>query len=109
MRALLALFLAAVLSACTTVSQIRPHEKVVINGALAVEPPRSWSQITTFAIYGAQVVVWTKDGAELNKLCFLGGLEDNTSIHSDRPGKAPEPRFRSDMTPSEVMELFEAA
>jgi hypothetical protein len=109
MRALLALLLAAALAACTAVSQVKPHERVVINGSLAVEPPQSWSQVTTFAVYGAQVVVWTKDGAELNKLCFVGGLENNTSIHSDRPGKAPEPRFRSNMTPSEVMELFEAA
>jgi len=109
MRLLLALSLALVLTACTTVSQIRPNERVVINGALAVQPSKSWSQVTTFAIYGAQVVVWTKDGAELNKLCFVGGLEDNTSIHADRPGKTPEPKFRSNMTPIEVMELFEAA
>ena len=109
MRILVALALAVALAACTTVSEIKPHERVVLNGSLAVDPPQSWSQVTTFAIYGAQVVVWTKDGPELDKLCFVAGLEDNTSIHADRPGKAPEPKFRANMTPSEVMELFEAA
>jgi hypothetical protein len=109
MRLMLALSFTLALAGCTAVSEIRPHERVVINGSLAVEPPQSWSQVTTFSIYGAQVVVWTKDGPELNKLCFVGGLEDNNSIHADRPGKPPEPRFRSNMTPTEVMELFEAA
>ena len=108
-RALAVLFILLSLAGCTTVSEVRPNERVVINGSLSVEPPQSWSQVTTFSVYGAQVVVWTKDGAELNKLCFVGGLEDNTSIHADRPGKPPEPKFRSNMTPSEVMELFDAA
>ena len=108
-RILLALAVAALLAACTTVSEIRPGEGVVINGTLSVQPPQAWSRISTFSVYGAQVVVWTKDGGELDKLCFVAGLEDNQSIHADRPGKPPEPRFRSSMTPSEVMELFEAA
>ena len=102
-------FCAFSLSACTTISEIRPGEKVVINGSLAVQPSKSWSQVSTFALYGAHVVVWTMDGPELDKLCFVAALENNASIHADRPGKTPEPRFRSNMAATEVMELFEAA
>jgi len=106
---ILLLVLAAALGACTTVSEVRPGEAVVFNGTLAVSPPQAWSRISKFSVYGAQLVVWTKDGGELDKLCFVAGLEDNQSIHADRPGQPPEPRFRSNMTANEVMELFEAA
>ncbi len=109
-RALAAMALSAfTLGACTAISEIRSGERVVINGTLAVQPSKSWSQVSTFALYGAHVVVWTMDGPELDKLCFVAALENNASIHADRPGKTPEPKFRSNMTATEVMELFEAA
>jgi hypothetical protein len=100
---------AAFLAACTTVTHVRPGERTVISGALSVQPPKDWSEVSTFSLYGAHVVVWTKDGEALDKLCFVAGLENNASIHADRPGKTPEPKFRANMTPTEVMELFEAA
>ena len=100
---------ALVLAGCTTVTHIRPGERTVIEGVLAVEPTKDWSYVSTFSLYGAHVVVWTMDGPALNKLCFVAGLSDNSSIHADRPGSPPEPRFRANMTPTEVMELFEAA
>jgi hypothetical protein len=106
---LAAIALAALVAACTTVSHVRPGERTVINGSLSVQPTKDWSHVSTFSLYGAHVVVWTMDGPELDKLCFVAGLENNASIHADRPGKTPEPRFRANMTPSEVMELFEAA
>lgn len=100
---------AAALSACTTITHVKPGAPTVINGSLSVQPPGDWSHVSTFSLYGAHVVVWTKDGPALDKLCFVAGLDGNTSIHSDRPGKTPEPRFRANMSPTEVMELFEAA
>ena len=108
-QAIAAAICAIALAACTTVSEVKPGEPVLINGSLQVRPSHSWSQVSTFSLYGAHVVVWTMDGPELNKLCFVAGLENDKSIHADRPGKTPEPRFRSNMTPTEVMELFEAA
>ena len=108
-RLLFAGALALAVAGCTTVSHVRPGERAVINGSLAVQPTKDWSQVSTFSLYGAQVVVWTMDGPELDKLCFVAGLENNASIHADRPGRTPEPKFRANMTPTEVMELFEAA
>jgi len=101
--------LAFALAGCTTITHVRPGERATIQGALTVQPTKDWSQVSTFSLYGAHVVVWTMDGPELDKLCFVAGLEGNASIHADRPGKTPEPKFRGDMSASEVMELFEAA
>jgi hypothetical protein len=100
---------ALALAGCTTISHVRPGERVAIEGALSVQPTKDWSQVSTFSLYGAKVTVWTMDGPELDKLCFVAGLDNNASIHADRPGKTPEPKFRANMTPSEVMELFDAA
>ena len=108
-RMALIVTLAVALGGCTAISHVAPGERAVISGKLAVQPTKDWSQVSTFSLYGAHVVVWTMDGPALDKLCFVAGLEPNTSIHADRPGMAPEPRFRADMTASEVMELFEAA
>jgi len=101
--------LAILMAGCTSITQVRHGERTVIDGELAVEPTQDWSHVSSFSLYGAKVVVWTMDGPELDKLCFVTGLSDNASIHADRPGEAPEPRFRANMSPSEVMELFEAA
>ena len=111
MRKLLLLLVAVALAVggCTTITHVRPNERVAIEGALSVQPTKDWSHVSTFSLYGAKVVVWTMDGPALDKLCFVAGLEGDKSIHADRPGKTPEPRFRANMTPSEVMELFEAA
>jgi hypothetical protein len=65
--------------------------------------------VSTFSLYGAHVVVWTMDGPALNKLCFVAGLEDNSLDPRRPPGEPPEPRFRAEHEPTEVMELFEAA
>jgi len=98
-----------VLGGCTTLSQVSGTQAVAI-GALQVTPPTTWSQVTRTSLTGgSHVVVLTKDGQALDKLCFIAGLEDNQSIHADRSGKPPEPRFHKWMTASEVMELFEAA
>ena len=94
--------------ACTTITHVEPA-RTVIDGTLSVQPTQDWSQVSTFTLYGAHVVTWTMDGPELDKLCFIAGLENNTSIHADRPGRTPEPKFRSNMTANEVMELFDAA
>ena len=100
---------ALALAGCTAITHVAPGERTVIQGVLAVEPSLDWSNVSTFSLYGAHVVVWTMDGPALDKLCFVAGLGDNESIHADRPGDPPEPRFRANMTPTEVMELFEAA
>ena len=100
---------ALALNACTAITRVQPGVSTVIDGTLAVEPSKDWSHVSTFSLYGAHVVVWTMDGPDLDKLCFVAGLENNASIHADRPGKPPEPKFRSNMTPTEVMELFDAA
>jgi hypothetical protein len=100
---------ALALAGCTTITHVRPGERTVVDGALSVQPSKDWSHVSTFSLYGAKVVVWTMDGPDLDKLCFVAGLEDKASIHSDRPFKTAEPKFRANMTPSEVMELFEAA
>lgn len=106
---MLAAIAALLLAGCTTLSQVSGTQPVTI-GTLEVTPPTTWSQVMRTSLTGgSHVVVWTKDGQALDKLCFIAGLSDNQSIHADRSGKPPEPRFHKWMTPTEVMELFEAA
>lgn len=99
---------AAALGGCSAISHIRPGERAVINGSLAVQPTRSWSQLTSTALFESNLVIWTMDGHLLNRLCFVAGLENGKSIHKTEPGATPEPLFRSNMSATEVMELFEA-
>lgn len=100
---------AAALGSCAAITHIRPGERAVINGSLAVQPTKSWSKLTSSSLFESNLVVWTMDGHLLNRLCFVAGLENGASIHKTPPGATPEPVFRSNMSATEVMELFEAA
>jgi len=102
--------LAAVLAlqACTAITEVRPSEPVVINGALAVQPTKIWSRLASTELAESNLDVWTMDGHYLDRLCFVAGLEDNQSIHKTAPYGVPEPVFHSNMGAVEVMELFEA-
>lgn len=96
------------LGACSAISHVRPGERAVINDTLSVQPTRSWSRLSSTSLLESNLVVWTMDGHLLNRLCFVAGLENDTSIHKTQPGGTPEPVFRSNMSATEVMELFEA-
>ena len=97
-----------VLAACSVVTHVRPGERAVINGSLAVQPTQSWSRLVSFSLADSNLDVWTMDGHLIDRLCFVAGLEDKASIHKTPPGGTPEPVFRSNMSALEVMEFFEA-
>ena len=108
MRAVFAAACALALAACSFTTHVRPGERTVVNGALAVQPTKSWSRLATPALMESNLDVWTMDGHMLDRLCFVAGLEDKASIYKTPPGGTPEPVFRSNMSAMEVMELFEA-
>ena len=99
---------AGVLAGCTAITGVRPGERTVINGALAVQPTKVWSRLASTEFAESNLVVWTIDGHFLDRLCFVAGLGDNESIHKTAPYAVPEPVFHSKMSAMEVMEMFEA-
>jgi hypothetical protein len=100
-----ALLLGACANLSALIGEVPAGERVVIEGSLAVRPTRTWSKVSDL-IPDSKATVWTMDGINLDKLHFVAGLRDDEPINGDRPGRAPEPRFHSSMSATDVMELF---
>jgi hypothetical protein len=97
MRSLLVLLVALGLSGCATYRLVEPRA-VTVAEILVVEPQIPWSSISR-----GSWETWTVDGAALQSLQFLTGIADGEPLFSG--GSDKRPRFRKDMTPSDVMEL----
>jgi hypothetical protein len=85
------------LAGCAAYKLVEP-KPVTIADALIVEPQIPWSSITS-----GEWDVWTVDGATLQSLQFLRGLSHGEPLFAR--GSDKRPRFRKDMTPTDVMEL----
>ena len=108
MKRLLAPLVVLLLAGCTQYALIAP-EQVKVGTALTVRPETSWNRVN--AATPGSVEIWTADGPSLDSLMFFHGIADGEPL-LDRSGggssQAPLPAFRSTMTPTEIMELFEA-
>jgi hypothetical protein len=102
-----AFMLGLTLVACTNLSLIEP-KRVTLNSTLSIEPRIAWNQLGS-DVFGSQPhVLWTADGELLNRLVFYTGVADGKAlIAGESRGERPLP-FRSTMSATEVMELFEA-
>lgn len=82
-------------------------EVKVAKGTMQVKPGSDWNRSTMRPSRRSEA--WTRDGINLNELTFYGGIEDGESIL--RQGWATTeklPRFKKDMLPTDIAELFEA-
>src|SRR5262245_11992667 len=99
MPRLLAILLAvAALAACTTYGSVGLENRKIA-GVYSVSPQIQWNRYTD-----GDLEVWTVDGPLLNALQFTSALGDGDALY-DIAGREEMPRFRSNMSESEVMEF----
>jgi len=84
------------LSGCAAYTLVEP--KSVSMADFVVDSQIRWSSITN-----GQWELWTVDGPGLQSLQFLKGLPHNDPLFSR--GDDKRPRFRKDMTPTELVEF----
>lgn len=90
----------AVMSADTSIK--------VAKGTMSVKPTSDWNRSS--ARPSRRSEAWTRDGINLNELTFYGGINDGETIfRSWWFGGEKPPRFKSDMLPTDIAELFEAS
>jgi hypothetical protein len=79
----------------------------VAKGTMAVKPGSDWNRSSMRPSRRSEA--WTRDGMNLNELTFFGGIEDGEPIlRQGWVSTEKLPRFKSDMLPTDIAELFEA-
>ncbi len=84
-----------------------PDENVAIAGKLmAATPGAGWNRSS--ARPSEKGERWTRDGLALNELTFFAGVADGETLYYE-PFAARQklPKFRSQMLPTEIVEMFE--
>jgi hypothetical protein len=82
-------------------------EAKVAKGTIKVTPVGDWNRSSSRPSRRSEA--WTRDGINLNELTFYGAIEDGETVL--RQGWATMeklPRFKSDMLPTDIAELFES-
>jgi hypothetical protein len=80
----------------------------VAKGTMSVKPGSDWNRSS--ARPSKRSEAWTRDGINLNELTFYGGINDGETIfRSYWSGGERVARFRKDMLPTDIAELFEAS
>lgn len=112
MRALAALLLACLLTACTTITKVDGEQ--VVGGKLAVTLPDAWNKVTDPWERG-RYDMWTQEGIPLDHLRLWAGLRPGEAIVAKptvlfrAPGeKDPRyPTFTAGLRPHRLVNLFE--
>ncbi len=79
----------------------------VAQGRMTVTPSDNWNRWSSRPSKGE---IWTRDGIALNELSFFAQIADGEPLYRERDGKnLPLPKFRSDMLPTDLVELFETS
>ena len=82
-------------------------EVKVAKGTMTVKPTADWNRSSLRPSRRSEA--WTRDGVNLNELTFFGAIAEGESIL--RQGYATTeklPKFKSDMLPTDISEMFEA-
>jgi hypothetical protein len=98
MPRLAALAVLVVLAACSTFSTVGTERHEIAN-FYSVAPQTQWNRYTD-----GDLEVWTVDGPLLDSLQFTSALADGDALY-ELPGREEVPRFRANMSESEVMEF----
>lgn len=82
-------------------------ENVAVAGKLMTATPKAgWNRSS--ARPSGRGERWTRDGLALNELTFFAGVVDGETLyHEPYAAKQKLPKFRSQMLPTEIVELFE--
>lgn len=112
MKRILALVLAALLAACTTIAKVEGEQ--VVNGRLAVSVPTAWNKVED--PWGSEPYdTWTQEGMPLDHLRFWGGVESGKPLmrkplvffRARGEKDARVPTFQSGIPAEKVVSLFE--
>jgi len=110
----------AALSACSSVgggdygfsdySLVRALPVSVGDGSMVVTPPRPWNRHRPIIFEDIrQVEDWTQNGALLDGMSFVTGLQNGKSLIRQRKSANQQvPLFRSNMTPPEIAAMVES-
>lgn len=112
MKRLLALVLALLLGACTTIAKVDGEQ--VVNGKLAVTLPAAWNKVTDHW-ENEPYDVWTQEGIPLDHLRLWAGVRSGQALVSKptilfrAPGEkdARYPTFTGAVAPDRLVNLFE--
>jgi hypothetical protein len=111
---------AGALSACSSVgageygfssySPVSVRRVQVGDGSLSVTPPRPWNRQRGRLFYDVHAVEdWTLNGPLLDGMSFVSGLKSGRDlIYQRRTSDQQVPKFRSDMTPPEIVAMLES-
>lgn len=91
------------LSACVHYTRVDPAKRSMGGGTYSVEPQIVWSRATQ-----GKVEIWTVDGPSLAAVHFFNGIGDGENLfpyYGKAIRKAKLPKFRKNMTASEVQEF----
>lgn len=110
LRRVAALALVVVLAGCTAYSLVPPTTTDVAN--FRVENDIAWNKANKLRVEStAPLAFWTADGPALNYILFIGGVKDGSYVlrQMGTTETVNNLIFRSGMSPSEIVELWEAS
>lgn len=111
---------AAGLPACSTIggsefgysdyALVRVHQVRVGDGSISVSAPRPWNRYRQRLFLGVRDVEdWTLNGPLLDGMSFVTGLKSGDYLIRQRRTEDQQvPKFRSDMTPPEIVAMLES-
>jgi hypothetical protein len=112
MKSVIALLLALLLAACTTISRMDGDQ--LVNERLTVHVSQAWNKISD-PWEVPPYDTWTQEGIPLDHLRIWGGIKPGQAIMVNYPGYSRDPdakdprvpRFRTGLTPEKLVSLFE--
>jgi hypothetical protein len=98
------------LAGCAQMVKVEPGQ-VVVKESLKLTTTIAWNRFELqfpLSVAPGASEVWTQDGITLDALAFFVGIEQGKTLGTAIPGTGKKlPLFRSNMTPGEIVELYE--
>ncbi|GGY78053.1 hypothetical protein GCM10011613_23300 [Cellvibrio zantedeschiae] len=104
-KRLLVLGVIVMMSSCATYV-LKPAGSSKVKN-LSFNTSVNWNQIPSG--FGPNTEVWTVDGALLNRLIFITGVESGKGIFNDMNKDTPMPKFNPKVLPHELKALIETS
>jgi hypothetical protein len=80
----------------------------IANSTMKVTPKSEWNRWSSRPSSNGEI--WTQDGLSLNELTFFAKLSAGDTLYNQTDSfNNPLPKFRKDMLPTDLVELFEAS
>lgn len=106
----------ALLLACLAISPVQAGWSLmaqgktvsVVSGKMEVTPGEDWNRWSARPSDHGEI--WTLDGLALNELSFFADVRDGETLYREQDRRnLPLPRYRSAMSPVDIVELFEGS